>query len=295
MRRKLYSMFTILILSLVGVYIAACAILYFNQDAYLYKPSQVVLQTPAILGLTYEDVSLKSSNETSLAAWYIPTPDACATILFCHGNGGNLCDLGTIEFFHKLNLNVFIFDYQGYGTSEGKPSEANTYADAEAAWRFLTEKKQIPPQEIVILGRSMGGAIGAWLAQQHKPAALILEGAFVSLNEIASEVFPCLPTRLLTRYSYATGESLQKLDCPVLIAHSHSDGVISYRHGQELFEKFAREPKIFLELKGAHCDGYEVSGPEYTQAVEDLLQIALKKQTTPSIASQGVVTAGSEI
>jgi pimeloyl-ACP methyl ester carboxylesterase len=295
MRRKIYAMLAVIVVVLIGLYVGTCVRIYCMQDSLIYKPSRDVFQTPQNLGLAYEAMSLNSSNESRLGAWFIPAADARATILFCHGNGGNICDLDTIEFFNKLHLNVFVFDYQGYGTSSGKPSEVNTYADAEAAWQFLTEEKQIRPQEIVILGRSLGGAIGSWLATKHKPAALILEGAFVSMNEIASDVLPYFPARILAKYAYATGQSLQKLDCPVLIAHSPSDGVVPYRHGQKLFSEFAQDPKIFVELKGDHCDGYEVSGPEYTQAVEELLQIALEKQTTPTLASQGVATVGSDI
>lgn len=278
-------MLTILIAVIVGVYISACVQLYLKQDSFIYKPSRDVPLPPRGLGLDIESVTLKSSNETRLGAWFIPASEPRATLLYCHGNGGNLCDLDTIEFFNKLHLNVFVFDYQGYGTSEGTPSEANTYADAESAWRFLTEEKQIPSREIVILGRSLGGAIGSWLAQKHAPAALILEGAFVSLDKIASDTFPWFPTRFLTRYSYATGKALNKLECPVLIAHSPSDGVVPYRHGQQLFSEFARAPKLFAELKGDHCNGYEVSGPEYTRAVEDLLQIALKQETPNGLAA----------
>jgi fermentation-respiration switch protein FrsA (DUF1100 family) len=110
---------------------------------------------------------------------------------------------------------------------------------------------------------------------------LILEGAFISIEEIASEMFPYFPTRFLTRYSYATGKYIERIKCPILIAHSPSDGVVPYRHGQELFERFAREPKKFLELKGDHCNGYEVSGPEYSQAVEELIRDVLKTHVSP--------------
>jgi len=170
--------------------------------------------------------------------------------------------LESIQIFYRLGLDVFIFDYRGYGQSEGKPTEHGTYEDAEAAWRYLVEERQTNPRQIIIFGRSLGGAVASWLAQSHTPGALIIESTFTSLTDIAATLYPYLPVRLLLRFEYNTAEYLGRVYCPVLIVHSPDDEIMPFRHGQQLFE-MARKPKKFLEIFGTHNEGFIISSKGY--------------------------------
>jgi fermentation-respiration switch protein FrsA (DUF1100 family) len=189
----------------------------------------------------------------------VPARQERGVILFFHGNAGNISHrLDTLEIFHTLGLSTFIIDYRGYGQSEGRPSEQGTYLDAEAAWRYLVEQRQVPPERMIIFGRSLGGAVAAWLAQAHPPRALILESTFTSLPDMAATYLPFLPVRSLARFDYNTLARLPDIHCPVLVVHSPDDEVVPYSHGRQLFEA-ASEPKEFLELRGGHNEGFLIS------------------------------------
>ncbi len=127
-------------------------------------------------GLPYEDIYFKTEDDVLLNGWFIPVEDAKNTLLFFHGNGGNISHrLESLKIFHEMGLSVFIIDYRGYGQSQGTSSEQGTYRDAEAAWRYLTETRGISDEDIIIFGRSMGGAVATWLASRYTPNLLILE------------------------------------------------------------------------------------------------------------------------
>ena len=256
-------------------YGAFAGFIYLMQPRLLYYPnvpSRELTATPATIELDYEAVTLQTDDGLRLSAWFIPHPAPRATLLFFHGNAGNLSHrLESIRLFHDLGLAVFIIDYRGYGQSEGSPSEAGTYRDAAAAWHYLVDERHVAPQEIVIFGRSLGAAIAAELASRTRPAALIIESAFTSVPNMAARIYPWLPVRWLSRYHYDTQTALEALTCPVLIIHSREDDIIPYAEGEQLFTH-AREPKQFLELHGGHSDGFLVSREAYTQGIDDFLE-----------------------
>ncbi len=253
-------------------YAALCAALYFLQPRFVYFPSTHMYGTPADLKLDYEEVSLPSSGDARIVAWFIPSERDIGTLLFCHGNAGNISGrLELIGLFHRLGLNVMIFDYQGYGRSTGSPNEENTYADALAAWNYLTGERSIPAARIVVLGRSLGGPVAAWLALNEKPGALILESTFTSLADVGAAHYPFFPARLLTRYGYNTAEHVSKAACPILIAHRPADRIVPYEHGRKIFEQ-ASEPKEFLERRGTHDDGFSTTGRMYADRMTDFIQ-----------------------
>jgi fermentation-respiration switch protein FrsA (DUF1100 family) len=237
------------------LYIGLVIFLYLVQDRLVYFPIRPLTATPADIGLPYESVSLQTSDGVNLSGWFVPVEDARATVLFFHGNAGNISHrLDSIELFHGLRLNVLIIDYRGYGQSEGRPSEQGTYLDAEAAWRYLVDERHIPPEEIILFGRSLGGAVAAWLAQEKSPGMLILESTFTSVPDVAAKHYPFLPVRWLTRVKYNTLARLPEIESPVLVIHSPDDEIIPYSHGQALFAA-AQAPKEFLELRGGHNEG----------------------------------------
>lgn len=249
------------IIVIVVAYLLLALLLYLFQAKFVYFPSKTISQTPSVLGLAYEPVTLLTADEVEISAWYVPRQDAVATLLFFHGNAGNVADrIEIIHQLHQLGFSVFMVDYRGYGNSAGTPTEAGTYEDASAAWHYLRDHYGLREQDIIIYGHSLGGAIAAWLAAQHTPRALILEAAFSSFVEIAGEAYPYLPVSLLVRFGYDTRQSVSEVTVPVLIIHSTEDRVINYSHAQTLFDA-AVGTKQLLTLRGSH----DMAALEYPQ------------------------------
>lgn len=263
-----------LIVGLMLGYAALAALLFIFQSRFIYFPEmgREDRATPALLQLPFEDVHLATADGETLHGWFVPAPQARATVLFLHGNAGSIAHrLDWLPMFQRLRLSALLFDYQGYGASTGRPSEAGTYADAEAAWRHLTEDRRIPPGRIVVLGESLGGAVAARLAARGRPAALVLHSAFTSAPDLAADLYPFLPARLLTRFDYDTLGAVKALHCPLLVAHSPQDEIVPVAHGRRLYEA-AAEPKQWLELAGSHNDGFLFMRPEWAHQFDEFLQ-----------------------
>ena len=262
---------------LLVVFITWCGIalyLYFSQSRLLYYPelpSRTMEATPAAFGLSFENVQLHAADGTRLHAWFVPATASRGTLLFSHGNAGNIGHrLDSIRQFHSLGLDVLIYDYRGFGESEGKPTEAGTYLDVKAAWDYLLVERRITPQQIVIFGRSLGAAVAAELASQHPSAGVILESAFTSVPDMAASIYPWLPVRLLSRYQYNNLEKIARITSPLLLVHSRGDEIVPYDQGERLFAQ-ANEPKQFLELSGGHNDGNHVSHDIYMETLQRFL------------------------
>jgi fermentation-respiration switch protein FrsA (DUF1100 family) len=263
------------ILAIVGIaYVAFLLFVFFTQSSLLYfpnVPSRGLTATPDLVGLPYDEAEIVTDDGVRLHGWFVPAPAARATLLFFHGNAGNISHrLDSLRIFRELSLTVLIVDYRGYGRSEGTPSENGTYRDAEAAWRYLTEERGVAPAEIIYFGRSLGAAVAAHLATRHTPRALIMESAFTSVPDLAADVYPLLPARWLSRFHYNAKEYLGSVACPVLIIHGREDEIIPFKHGQALFAA-AAQPKQFLEIQGGHNDGFLVSGRAYRMGLEGFL------------------------
>ncbi len=251
---------------LVLVYVAWGLVLLFMQPRLLYRPAREVSLTPADVSLTYEDVMFTSADGVALTGWYLPAKNARFTLLFCHGNGGNIMHrLDSLALFHSLGLNCFIFDYRGYGSSAGRPTEAGTYLDAQAAYDWLIREKRIPPEQIILFGRSLGGSIAAHLAGRVQSRALVIESAFTSYPDIGAKFYPYLPVRLFARFRYSTLAYLERIHCPLMVIHSRDDELVAFEFGRRLFEA-AHEPKQFVEIFGGHNDGFLVSEEVYREA-----------------------------
>jgi len=271
-RGKLMAVIWVLVGIMAAVYIGLGLTLFFVQSRILYQPLRDYTVTPQAVGADYEAVTLKTADGESLAAWYIPAgSEAKWTVLFCHGNAGNISHrLHTLELIHQLGLNCLIFDYRGYGQSTGRPTEKGTLLDAKAGWDWLVNEKAISPGSIIIFGRSLGGSIAAITAAEVHPGAVIIESAFTSFDDIARHFYPFLPVRLFTRFTYDTRSAVQSLSCPVLIVHSPDDELIPYKFGQALFEA-ADEPRQFAEIRGGHNEGFFENAQLYKQIWRDWL------------------------
>jgi len=266
---------SILLVVLLAYAILAMA-LFFMQSSFLYSPVGQVPYNPADINLPFEQVVFETEDRLKLSAWYIPAEKADFTVLFCHGNGGNMTHrLDTINILNELGLNCFIFDYRGYGASEGKPSEAGTYRDAKAAYNWLTKNKKINPEKIILFGRSLGGSIAAYLTTKVDAKALVIESSFTSYVDIGKKFYPYMPVRLAAIYSYPTIDYVRNIHLPLLIIHSRNDEVIPFEFGLRLYDA-ANEPKEFVEISGTHNDGFLFSGEIYRNAWSNWLEF-LKK------------------
>jgi len=249
-------------------YAGMLLLVYFLQDRLLYFPLKDIDVTPAALQLAFEEVRLKTDDGQTLAAWWIPAEKERGVLLFCHGNGGNISyRLDSIDIFSRLGLSVLIFDYRGYGGSTGQPSEKGTYRDAESAWRYLVELRQKKPEKIILFGESLGGAVATEIASRHSAGGLILMSSFTSIPELGGRLYPFLPVKYLSKFSYATIDKIPAVTAPKLIIHSPDDEIIPFAMGRALYEK-AAQPKQFLQIQGGHNEGFLVSGNLYVQGLD---------------------------
>ena len=250
-----------------GVYAAVCILLYVFQSRLVYVPDRKIVGSPAEIGLSYQDVELISADGVRLSGWWVPQKESRGVLLFCNGNSGNISHLlGRIATYRDLGLSILVFDYRGFGASGGKPTEEGTYLDVEAAWNYLVEEREIAPEKILVYGWSLGGPIAAWLAQRHSPAKLVLESTFTSLPDLAQQIYPLLPNRLLARFEYNTLDYLSRVRCPILVVHSREDRLIPFAHGQQLYQAF-NGPRTILEIEGDHGDGFSLSEQHYKETL----------------------------
>ncbi len=262
---------SLLQLALIGVvaYGLLVAFVYLTQDRMFFFPTSDLVTTPDRHGLDYEDVELTAEDGVRLHGWFVPAPDARTTLLFFHGNGGNISHrIESLQIFHELGLSVFILSYRGYGRSEGSPGEAGTRRDAQAAWQYLREERGLPASRIVVFGRSLGAAVAADLAARVDPGAVILESAFTSAADLGSEVYPWLPVRWLIRHEYEVLGRVEAIDAPMLVVHGRDDEIVPFDHGRKIADA-AGAP--LLELRGGHNDAFLRSRAEYLRGLREFL------------------------
>ena len=202
------------------------------------------------------DAWFQAADGTRLHGWYLPHPNPRAVVLFCHGNAGNITHRA--EIMAVLNefaeTSVLMFDYRGYGRSEGKPDEEGVIADARAARAWLAEEAGIGEQDVVLIGRSLGGAVAVDLAAGDGARALVLESTFSSMPDVAAHHYPWLPVRLVMRTSFNSAEKIVNYHGPLLQSHGDADTIVPYRFGRRLFDA-ANEPKQFHTIAhGNHND-----------------------------------------
>jgi hypothetical protein len=238
---------------------------------FIFFPDRDITTTPFDVGLRYDDLTLTTKDHVRINAWFVPYPNAKTTLLWFHGNGGNLSNnVRQIKRFHdRLHINILIVDYREYGKSEGEVSEEGTYLDAEAAFLYLSLLQD--RGRIVIYGHSLGCAVAIELALLRRAEGLILEAPFLSVREMAKVHYGWLPVGGLITTKYDNAKKIGKVDVPLLILHGDQDKTVPYAHGQKLFA-LAKNPKQFYTIKNAgHNDLDLVGGETYFQVLADFL------------------------
>lgn len=257
----------------VACYAALALVVYLMQARMLYLadvPGRALERTPADIDVDYDDVWIETSDGVRLHGWFMPG-GSDRVLLFFHGNAGNISHrLGSIRQFLQLGLSVLIIDYRGYGQSDGRTTEQGIYRDAAAAWRYLTETRGTSQDQIVVFGRSMGASAAAYLAAHNRPRALIVESSFTSVPDIASEYYPWLPVRWLSRLRHSTEDFVRQAGSPVLVIHSEDDEIVPFRHGEAIFAA-AAEPRTFLAIRGSHNDAFLRDEADYLAGIRAFL------------------------
>jgi len=244
----------------------------FLEQRNLYYPNKEIENTPDKWAIGYEDINFPTPDGKSLNGWFIPADGATVTILYCHGNGGNISHrIHKILFFHEMGFNVFVFDYRGYGRSKGFPTEGGIYKDTLAAYDYLVSRDDVNRDKLVVYGKSLGGAIATELCTKREASALILESALASVEMRAKEMFPYLPMKLLTWQKYDALKKVKSITIPKLITHGQDDQVISFGHGLALFNN-AAEPKKFIPFSGGHNEDVYTTSDEFKAELTKFLK-----------------------
>jgi fermentation-respiration switch protein FrsA (DUF1100 family) len=254
---------------------------YFEKR-YVFFPTSDVEFTPDDVGVAYQEVFFPTETGLKLHGWYIPGPGDF-TWLWFHGNGGNIGHRVTeLALLHqRLGISILIFDYRGFGRSEGLPSEQGTYQDARAALAYLRQQHGLAPDAIVYFGHSLGTAVALELAASESPAGLVLVSPFASISEMSRLVFPRLPSAWLVRNKYNSLARVAKVQCPVLILHGELDETVPIAQGRKLFDH-ANPPKRFQALPwAAHNDTFEQGGEDYWEAFQEFLELLGKSRRIP--------------
>ena len=262
-----------------GVYMNLLEIV---ERQFIFFPLSQVESTPADLGIPFDDVYFETRDGYTLNGWFIPAPGGDAatdglnsdvTLLWFHGNGGNMGhrveDLAL--FHHLIGVNVFIFDYRGYGKSQGKPSEKGVYRDARAALAYLEAREDVNTDRIVYFGRSLGAAVAVELAQHRRPYGMVLYSPFTSLADMGQALYAFSPVRLLAGKRFDSMARIRQHRGPLLIIHAEADEIIPLAQGRRLYEA-ASSPKQFHMISGAyHNDGLGDAGPDLWAALNRFL------------------------
>jgi len=257
------------------IYIIVAIVFIFGYFRYIeYKSSYFPMKEleffPNEVGLSYEDVYVDTDDGKKLNAWLVPAEGARYTLLFFHGNGGNISHrVEKILMLNKLGLSILIFDYRGYGRSTGRPTEGGLYKDAQAVYRYLVSRKGVSPEGLIFYGESLGGAVAIELANKRKVKALITECTFSSVRDVARTVYPYLPSFFISP-SFNSLDKIKNINIPKLIIHSKNDEIIPFKQSIKLFEA-APEPKTHLVLTGSHNNCFQDSRDSYLQGIEEFL------------------------
>jgi pimeloyl-ACP methyl ester carboxylesterase len=236
------------------------------QTAHLFAPDRYPLGfwNPEAHGLPAEDDWFEAEDGARLHGWWIPHPTAWGTILYCHGNNGNITNrIEAFQNLRRLGVNLFAFDYRGYGRSEGEPTEAGVYRDVRAAWDHLVAKRGDSPKSILLFGHSLGGAVAIDGALHREVAGLVVQATFTQVRDMARTIYPGVPLHLIARNQFRSIGKVARLRMPKLFIHGSEDGTVPIDHGRRLFAA-AAAPKEWYEVpRAGHSELHRHGGLRY--------------------------------
>ncbi|MEM1168185.1 MAG: alpha/beta hydrolase [Cyanobacteria bacterium P01_H01_bin.35] len=236
--------------------------------ALFFSDRLIFLPRPSSYQENEDFVKLESSDRVQITGIYLPLPKAKYTILYSHGNAEDLGRiLPRLRDLRDIGFNVFSYDYQGYGTSQGQPSVEGAYEDINAAYEYLTQKLGIPANQIIVYGRSVGGGPSVDLASRQPVAGLVIESSFTTAFRVVTRI-PIYPFD-----KFPSIDKIKNVNCPVLVMHGNADLVIPFSQGQQLFAT-ANQPKLSLWVDGAgHNNLLEVAGEEYVKVMGEFVKL----------------------
>lgn len=252
------------------LYVAVCFVGCTFQKKMIFIPSKKVIRSPKTVRIDYRDIFV---GEDDVHCWWIPAKQSDAkTVLFCHGNAGNISNrLDTVSFYyHEMNCNLMIFDYSGYGKSGGEVGEKNSYKNVRDVYDYMINELKVKPEDLIVHGRSLGGAVAADLAVDNKCGGLILESTFSSIDDMVSSVLPLLPIGWAITIEYDTIGKIDRIKVPMLIIHSKGDEIIPFYMGENLY-KSASKMKHWLEIEGDHNYGWIESQKVYSIGMKEFI------------------------
>lgn len=259
-----FVVYLIIFISLIVIYAR------YIEGRSIFFPMKEPEFMPDAESLGLEDVYLTTPDNIKINGWFFLKAGAKYTLLFCHGNAGNMGHrLDKIAMLQDIDLNIFIIDYRGYGKSEGRPSEPGIYKDAKTAYDYLINEKNIRPEAIILYGESIGGAVVIDLASKVKVGAVITEDTFSSVIDMAKRVYPFLPSFLFS-IRLDSVSKIKNINAPILIIHSKNDEIVPFDMGKKLFDA-AKEPKEFAEIAGAHNTAYIDSKEKYIASIRSFI------------------------
>lgn len=269
-----------------GVVIGATLFLVFSEKRLIYYPAAEVDVTPKALGLPFEEVAIDIEPGVRIHGWFIKADrdPSVATVLFSHGNAGNIADrLDRVLRWRDLGADFLLYDYRGYGKSTGSPDEEGTYRDGRAAYDYLVKTRRVDPAHLVLMGESLGCAISIQLAIERKAAGLAIEAPFASIARMANAIYPFLPLGSFIRTRYENVKKIPQLKMPLLVVQGTRDEVIPVAQGKMVFEA-APQPKEYLAIEGAgHNDVYVIGGARYRSTLADFIARATAPAGTPAL------------
>lgn len=252
-------------------YLGACGYMQSTQLEKVFEPSPVLQTNPGRMGMPFEELRIPVQSGGELYGWWIPSDKADApTVLYLHGNYGNIGhNLDHGKRLHDMGYNVLVADYRGYGkSSNGQPTEARVYEDAEAAWQYLLKARGVPPQRAFIYGHSLGGAVAIDLALRHPEAAgLVAESTFTSMQAMGELKYDYLPVGLLLNQRFESLQKIPGLKLPVLLIHGTWDEKVPVAMARQLYDAAPQPKQLLLIEGGEHSNSGTVGWVEYRDAV----------------------------
>lgn len=239
---------------LIGLGLIVAYVKYLEYKG-VYYPAKEILNFPSSVSISFKDIYITTEDNVKINGWFISNQKAKYTLLFFHGNAGNIGDrIDKLQLLYQAGLNIFIIDYRGFGKSQGRPSELGFYHDASAAYDYLINTINIKPERVVLYGESLGSAVAVDLAFHRRVRALILEGAFSRGRDMAVKIYPLLP-RFVFSNSFDSLTKVKEINAPKLFIHSRDDEIVPFKLGRKLYD-YAAGPKEFLEIEGDHNDAF---------------------------------------